>query len=121
MRIDGINPQPDSLSEDFVPVHLAALVAGHHFAHRRWFAVEDSGEAVDDGLGGGGQRHEAGRGFDQRVRRRTLASALDHVALPSARDEAVLDLGRVNTNALTVQDLPLAISQPIVLAERQRR
>ena len=38
-----------------------ALVAGHHFAHRRWFAVEDGGDAVDDGPGGAGQRREAGR------------------------------------------------------------
>lgn len=91
------------------------------FAHRCWFAVEDGDEAVDDGPGGGGQRHEADRAFDHRVRRRTLASALDHVALSLARDEALLDLGRANTNALHVQDLPSAISQPIVLAKRQRR
>ena len=69
MRIDGINPQPDSLSEDFVPVHLAALVAGHHFAHRRWVTVEYGGEAFDDGLGGGDHRHEAGPSVsaDQRL------------------------------------------------------
>ena len=60
MRIDGVNPQHDALSEDFVPVHLAALVAGHHFAHRHWVTVEDGGEAFDYGLGGGGHRHEAG-------------------------------------------------------------
>ena len=120
MRIDGVNPQSGALSENFVPVHLAALVAGHHFSHRRWFAVEDGDEAVEDGPGGG-QRHEADRAFDQRVRRRTLASALDHFALPLARDEALLDLGMANTNALHVQGLPSAISQSIVLAERQRR
>lgn len=80
------------------------------FAHRRWFAVEDGGEAVDDDLGGGGHRREAGRAFDQCVRRRTLASALDHATLPLAREEAVLDIGRANTNALHVQDLPSAIS-----------
>lgn len=121
MRNDGVNPQAGVLREDFVPVHLATLVAGHHFAPRLWFAVKDGGDAVDNGLDGGGQRREAGRAFDQRVRRRTLASALDHVALPSAKDEVVLNLGRTNMNALHVQDLPSAISQPIVLAKQQRR
>ena len=61
MRNDGVYPQAGALSEDLVPVHLMALVAGHHFAHRRWFAVEDGGDAVDDGPGGAGQRREAGR------------------------------------------------------------
>lgn len=121
MRIDGVNPQADALSEDFVSVHLAALATGHHFAHHRWFAGENGGEAVDDGLGGGGQRHEAGRAIDQRVRRRKLAGTLDHVTLPLAGDEAVLDLRRANMNALHAQDLPSTISRPIVLAERQRR
>lgn len=80
------------------------------FAHHRWFTVDGGGEAFDDGLGGGGQCHEVGRAFDQRVCQRTHASALDHVALSLARDEALLDLGRANTNALVVQDLPSAIS-----------
>ena len=93
MRNDGVNPQAGVLSEDFVPVHFAALVAGHHFAPRLWFAVKDGGDAVDDGPGGAGQRREAGRAFDQRVHRRTLASALDQIALPLAKDEAVLDMG----------------------------
>lgn len=50
MRIDGVNPQADAPSEDFVSVHLTALATGHHFAHHRWFAGENGGEAVDDGL-----------------------------------------------------------------------
>lgn len=102
MRIDGINPQAGALSKDFVPVHLAALAAGHHFAHRCWFAVRTAAKLSTTVL-------------------LVAASALDHVALPLARDQALLDRGRANMNALHVQDLPSAISRPIALVERQRR
>lgn len=90
-RIDGINSQAGALSEDFVHVHLAALVAGHHFARSRWFAVRTAAKLSTTVLV-------------------VVASALDQVALPLARDEALLDPGRANTNALHVQDLPSAIS-----------
>ncbi|MDO8035549.1 hypothetical protein O3297_19205 [Janthinobacterium sp. SUN128] len=102
MRIDGINPQAGALSEDFMPVHLAALATGHHFAHRCWFAVRTAAKLSTTVL-------------------LVAASALDYVALPLARNEALLDRRSANMNALHVQYLPSAISQPIVLVERQRR
>lgn len=64
VRIGEVYPQAGTLGEDFASEHLAALVAGHRFAHRHRLAVEDDGDAGDDGLDGGvihfSQRHEAG-------------------------------------------------------------
>lgn len=90
-------------------VHLAALVVGHGLAHRCRLAVEHSREAVDDRLGGRvvhpGKHHKAGRALDQRADRGAVASALDQVALPVTRDEAILDLWRADMDALHVLDL----------------
>jgi hypothetical protein len=75
-------------------------VASHGLAHRCRLAVEHRGEAVDDGLGGRvihlGKHHKSGGAFDKRADRGAVASALDQVAFPMARDEAVLDLWRAD-------------------------
>lgn len=109
MRIGEIDLDAGSFGEDFVAVHLAALVISHGLAHRRRFAVEHRREAVDDGLRGRvvhlGKHHKTGRAFDQRANRGAVAGALDQVAFPVARDEAVLDLWWADMDALHVLDL----------------
>ena len=57
------------LGQDFTAVHFTALVLGHGFAHGISLPVEHSGEAVEDGLGGGvahlGAHHKTSRARDQ--------------------------------------------------------
>jgi hypothetical protein len=47
--------------------------------------------------------------LDRHTNRRTVARALDQIALPVTRNEAILDLRRPGVDALHVGDLALAI------------
>jgi len=111
VRIGKVDLHAGALGQGLVAMHLAALVVGHRLAQRRQLPVEDSGEAVDDRARAGivdlGQHHETGRALDQRAHRRAVAFTLDQVAFPVAGDEAVLDLGWTDVDALHVLDLAL--------------
>lgn len=52
VRVGEVDLDAGALGQYFVVVHLAPLGLGHSFAHRRRLAVEDGGDAVDDGVGG---------------------------------------------------------------------
>jgi hypothetical protein len=73
VRVGEVDLDAGTLSEDFVAMHLAALVVSHGLAHRCWLAVEHRGESVDNGLGGYvvhlGEHDKAGRALDQRADR----------------------------------------------------
>src|SRR5574338_619181 len=76
--------------------HFLALVVGERLAQFEGHRLESAGETIEGGLGVGAvhlDQDDVARGpLDQGSRRRTLARALDQVALPMARDEAVGDL-----------------------------
>jgi hypothetical protein len=109
-----VNLHTGTLGQNFVGMHFAALVVGHRFAHSRRLAVEHGREALDHRTGAGvlhlGQHHEAGSSLDQCADRGTIAFALNQVALPMARDETVLDLGRTDVDALHLLDLASAVN-----------
>jgi hypothetical protein len=81
VRVSEIDLDTGRLGENFVAVHLAALVVSHGLAHRGRLAIEHGWEAIDDGLGGGivhfGEHHEAGNTFDERADRWAVAGAFD--------------------------------------------
>lgn len=113
VRVSKVDLHASAFGQDFVAMHFTALVVGHGFAHRRRLTVEHGREAVDDRAGAGivhlGQHHKTGGALDQRSHRGAVAFALDQVTLPVARDQAILDLGRADVNALHILDLAPAV------------
>lgn len=99
-----------------VPRHLLALVVGEAPAQRRSDRIELGREARQrrgcSGVIHLGQQHQAARAFDQHAHRGLVAGALDEVALPVARHDAVVHLGWAHMDADHVGDLPAPVLAP---------
>ena len=93
--------------------HFFSPVIGHGEPVLRVDPGQNAGEAFHGGLGAcavhPGQGHEEGLALHQSADGGTVVSALDGVALPVARDKALLDLGGAVVDADGVGDLSSAV------------
>ena len=87
--------------------HLLPLVIGQGLAQRCGDAIELTTVARQGGGGGGivhlGQQHQARAALDQDPHRRAVTRPFDEVALPMARQGAVLYLRRTHMNAYHIR------------------
>ncbi len=89
--------------------HLLALVVDQAVARRRGNRIQLGSKACQRGscrrVVHSGQQHEAAGALHEHAHGGLVAGALDEVALPVARHEPVLDLGRTHMDADHLGDL----------------
>ena len=109
VRVGEVDRHTGAQGQRVVVTHLLALIVGQRLAQGGRDALQglaEAGQRVGSaGAAHLGQHHEAAAALDQRADRRTIAGALDQIALPVARDQPVFDLGRAHVDALPVRNL----------------
>lgn len=116
VRVAKVDRHPRLLSDFGVPRHLPALVIGHALAHRQRHAIERRAEAFHRR----GRRrivhfhqHQIAAGaLNPGAYRRGVGLALDQIAFPMARHQAVFDLRRAHMDADHIGNLAAPIHTP---------
>lgn len=116
MRVTKVHRNACVVTQLLVQRHLTALVVGHAVAHGLCNAeqlickaLEHVGRASRLGLRQLDQHHQAAGTLNQGAHSAGVGGTLDQVALPVAREQAVLYVGWAQVNAEHVWDLPTPV------------
>jgi hypothetical protein len=116
VRIGEVHLDANDLCEALMSGHLASLIVGQGQATLGVDTLQHVTEAGDGCIGRGiadlGEGYKQRRALDQSSYDGLAATALDQVALPVSRNDALLDLGRSHVDRDHVGNFPASILTP---------